>query len=266
MSTSAEIPEFPVFPMLVGKVALITGGAQGMGKATASTFLRAGAKVVICDINAALGTSTAETLSSLGEICFKQCDISKSTSVQDLISFTVGKFGRLDVAVNNAALGTDKTSLTEMDEEYWSSVIDVNVTGTALCTKYELQQMKRQGGGGSIVIVASVNSFIPVVKMPAYTTSKHALLGLARHAAMEGGEFGVRVNAVAPGGVATDFAIEGLKNMNTTEDEFGKRTTFTGRFGRDHEVAQGSLWLASEASSYVTGIVLPIDGGYLIKK
>ncbi|KAI0145087.1 hypothetical protein GGR57DRAFT_320920 [Xylariaceae sp. FL1272] len=265
MSTSAAIPEFPVFPMLAGKAALITGGAQGIGKATASTFLRAGAKVVICDIDASLGPRTAEELSPLGEIHFKACDISSSSSVQEAVSFAVGKFGRLDVAVNNAALGTDRTALAEMDEEYWARVMDVNVTGTALCMKYEMRQMKRQGGG-SIVVVGSVNSFIPVAEMPAYTTSKHALLGLARHAAMEGGEFGVRVNVVAPGGIATDFAMEALKNMNTTEEEFGKRTTFTGRFGRDHEVAQGSLWLASEASSYVTGIVLPIDGGYLIKK
>lgn len=193
------VPEAPIFPVLKGKVAIITGGAQGMGMATASTFLRAGAKVVIADIKAEQGRRVSEELSTLGEIHFVEADVSKSEDVQNLITQTVAIFGRLDVAVNNAGMAPDQAPLAEFDESYWRKLIDVNLTGPALCTKYQMQQMKKQGSGGSIIIVASTSAYVAVPTIPAYTTAKHALLGLAKHAASEGGPMGIRVNCISPG-------------------------------------------------------------------
>lgn len=281
-----NVPEAEVYPVLRGKVALVTGAAQGMGRATAEVFLKAGAKVVICDIKEKEGQEAAKELSHLGEIIFIKADISKSTDVQNLIERTVAHFGRLDAAVNNAAMTPDNTSLVSFDEDYWSKLVSVNLTGTSLCCKYEMQQMIKQGGKGTIVNIASINAFRPQPNMPAYTTTKHALIGLTKHAATEGGPHGIRINAVAPGAIyvriftailcltpsgeanrlkQSEMSMAALKVMRTTEEEFTPRVSTLNRFGMPHEVAQGSLWLSSDASSYVTGICLPIDGGFLAK-
>ncbi|KAH8433041.1 SDR family NAD(P)-dependent oxidoreductase [Aspergillus melleus] len=235
-----------------------------MGKATASVFLRAGAKVVLADLKAE-GAQTAEELSALGDIRFVQTNVSKSDDVQNLISETVKAFGRLDVAVNNAAMNPDKTPLVDFDEEYWKKVLDVNLTGTALCCKYEMQQMLKQKSKGSIVNIASVNAYMTQPLMPAYTASKHALLGLTKHAATEGGPAGIRVNAVAPGAIYSEMSARALKIIGATPEEFAPKISSLNRFGEPHEVAQGSLWLASDSSSYVNGICLPIEGGCMSK-
>ncbi|OJJ42137.1 hypothetical protein ASPZODRAFT_137452 [Penicilliopsis zonata CBS 506.65] len=256
----------PIFPVLQDKVAIVTGAAQGMGLATAEVFLRAGAKVVLADIQARLGEEVSQELALLGPVHFVATDISKSEEVQDLVAEAVRVFGRLDVAVNNAGLTPDRTALLEFDEAYWRRLLDVNLTGTALCCKYEMQQMRAQSPpGGAIVNIASVNAYMPQPNMPAYTAAKHALLGLTKHAAAEGGPVGIRVNAVAPGAIVSELLAKGLEIMGTTPDEFAPKVSSLSRFGHAHEVAQGSLWLASPAASYVTGICLPIDGGFLSK-
>ncbi|KAJ4422975.1 hypothetical protein N0V82_002369 [Gnomoniopsis sp. IMI 355080] len=259
MSTA---PEPQISPVLKGKVALITGGAQGMGKATCEVFLRAGAKVVTCDIKDD-GAKAIEELSTLGEIHFVKANIAKSEDIQRLIAETVAKFGRLDAAVNNAAKTPDGTALVDFDEDYWRSIMDVNLTGTALCCKYEMQQMIKQGGGGTIVNIASINAFRPQPNMPAYTAAKHALVGVTKHASMEGGPHGIRVNAIAPGAIYSEMSRNALEVMKTTEKEFTSKVSYLARFGQPHEVAQGSLWLSSDGSSYVTGVTLPIDGGFM---
>ena len=200
-----DAPEALIFPILKDKVAIITGGAQGMGKVTASVFLRAGAKVVIADIKAEEGAKVAKELSELGEIRFVLADISKSEDVQNLIAQTVSAFGKLDVAINNAAMSPDGTPLIDFDEKYWRRLMDINLTGTALCCKYQMRQMNKQGSKGSIVNIASVNAYGPQPNMPAYTSAKHALLGLTKHAASEGGPMGIRVNAIAPGPIYVCF-------------------------------------------------------------
>lgn len=214
-----DVPRAPIFPLLEGKVAIITGGAQGMGKETASVFLRAGAKVVIADLKIDEGAKVAEVLSSIGEIRFVPTDISKSDDVQNLVEQTVKEFGRLDVAINNAAMSPDKTSLIEFDESYWRRLLDVSLTGTALCCKYQMQQFQKQGSKGSIVNIASINAYMPQPNMPAYTAAKHALLGLTKHAATEGGPSGIRVNAIAPGAIfvsrAIPTSIQGLEYICT---------------------------------------------------
>lgn len=196
-----DVAEAEIYPVLKGKVALVTGAAQGMGRTTAEVFLKAGAKVVICDIKEKEGKEVVEELSHLGEIIFVKADISKSADVQSLIEQIVTRFGRLDAAVNNAAMTPDTTPLINFDEDYWTKLVHVNLTGTSLCCKYEMQQMIRQGGKGTIVNIASINAFRPQPNMPAYTTTKHAIIGLTKHAATEGGPHGIRINAIAPGAI-----------------------------------------------------------------
>ncbi|OJJ38174.1 hypothetical protein ASPWEDRAFT_35754 [Aspergillus wentii DTO 134E9] len=188
-----------IFPVLNGKVSLVTGGAQGIGKAIAEVFLKAGAIVVIADIQETTAQKTVKELQSLGEVSFCKADISNPNDVKNMIAYITTKYGRLDIAVNNAALTPDKTPFVDFDVEYWKKTIDINLTGTALCCKHELQQMIAQKTPGSIVNIASINAFKVQPNMPAYTAAKHAVLGLTKHAAMEGGPYGIRVNAIAPG-------------------------------------------------------------------
>ncbi|CAG9978197.1 unnamed protein product [Clonostachys byssicola] len=262
---SPDVPEVEIFPILKDKVALITGGAQGMGKVTAEVFLKAGAKVVICDIQDAKGNEVARELSPWGEIYFSKTDISSSEQVSALVQFVVDTFGRLDCAINNAGLTPDNGTLLDFDENYWDRLMSITLTGTALCVKYQMRQFIAQGGGGSIVNIASINAFKPQPNMPAYTSAKHALVGLTKHASMEGGPHNIRVNAVAPGAIFTAMAEEALKIMKTTHDEFAPKVSYLNRFGLPREVAQASLWLSSPSASYITGVVLPVDGGFLAK-
>ncbi|KAI1407381.1 NAD(P)-binding protein [Hypoxylon sp. FL1857] len=249
----SKVTEAEIFPVLKGKVAIVTGAAQGMGRATAEVFLKAGAKVAICDIKEKEGQEVAAELSHFGDIIFVKTDISKSAEVRNLIEQTVARFGKLDAAVNNAAMTPDKTPLTEFDEDYWDKLTSINLTGTALCCKYEMQQMLRQGGKGTIVNIASINAFRPQPNMPAYTACKHALIGLTKHAATEGGSHGIRINAIAPGAIYSEMSATALKSMGVTEEEFTRSASLLNRFGMPQEVAQGSLWLCSDASSFVTG-------------
>ncbi|OTB18655.1 hypothetical protein K445DRAFT_381873 [Daldinia sp. EC12] len=251
------VPEVEHFPVLKGKVAIVTGAAQGMGKATVEVFLKAGAKVVMCDIKEKEGEEVAKDFSRFGEVIFVKADISKSEEVKSLVEKTVARFGKLDVAVNNAALTPDTTPLIDFDEDYWSRITDINLKGTALCCKWQMQQMIKQGSGGSIILIASINAFKPQPTMPAYTAAKHALIGLTKHAAMEGGSHNIRVNAIAPGAIYSDMSAAAIRAMETTEEEFSKKFSVLNRFGLPREVAQGSLWLGSDASSYVTGVCLP---------
>jgi NAD(P)-dependent dehydrogenase (short-subunit alcohol dehydrogenase family) len=196
-----NVAEAPVYPVLKGKVAIITGGVQGMGKATAEIFLKAGAQVVIADIQPEKGYEVEKELSALGDVTFIKTDISKSEEVKNLVAKTVEKYGKLDCAVNNAALTPDNTPLVDFDEGYWDKLMSINLTGTALCLKHEMQYFIKEGIKGSIVNIASINAFRPQPNMPAYTSAKHALIGLTKHASSEGGPHGIRINAIAPGAI-----------------------------------------------------------------
>ncbi|OTB02626.1 hypothetical protein M426DRAFT_74552 [Hypoxylon sp. CI-4A] len=254
-------PPAEIFPVLKGKVAIITGASQGMGKATAEVFLKAGAKVVMADIKEKEGQEVAKELSAFGEVLFVKADISKSDEVQALIHQTVAKFGKLDAAINNAALTPDGTPLHDFDEDYWNRNIGINLTGTALCCKYEMKQMMKQGSKGTIVNIGSINSFRPQPNMPAYTCAKHAIIGLTKTAATEGGPHGIRVNTICPGPIYSEMSVAALVTMGIPQENFIAQGTVLHRWGQAHEVAQGSLWLSSDSSSFVTGVALPIDGG-----
>ncbi|MGG0737658.1 SDR family NAD(P)-dependent oxidoreductase [Niallia taxi] len=251
------------FPVLDRKVAIVTGAAMGMGLATAKLFAEAKAKVVVADFNEEKGQeAVAEIEAAGGTAYFVKVDISKSEQVQNLVAKTVEKFGRLDVAVNNAALTPDNAPAAEFDEAYWDRLISVDLTGTALCMKYELQQMIKQGDGGSIINISSVSGFRPQPNNIAYVAAKHGVVGMTKVAALENGPQNIRVNTVAPGAIDTPMLRGSLEETGQTEEEFAPQLSLLGRFGQPIEIAQASLWLASDQSSYVTGTTIHADAGY----
>jgi len=251
------------FPVLEGKVAIVTGAAMGMGEATAKLFAEAKAKVVVADFNEEKGQAVAEAIrANGGEAAFVKVDISKSAEVQAMVKFAVDTYGKLDVAVNNAALTPDDKPAAEFDEEYWHRLMSVDLTGTALCMKYELQQLLKQGNGGSIINISSVSGFRPQPNNIAYVAAKHGVVGMTKVAALENGPHNIRVNTVAPGAIDTPMLRGALKQFGHTEEEYAPQLSLLNRFGQAEEIAQASLWLASDASSYVTGTTIHADAGY----
>lgn len=251
------------FPVLEGKVAIITGAAMGMGEATAKLFAEAKAKVVVADFNEEKGQAVVQAIKEAGgEGAFVKVDISQSEQVQAMVKFAVDTYGKLDAAVNNAAITPDDNLVSEFDEQYWARLMSVDMTGTALCMKYELQQMLKQGGGGSIINISSVSGFRPQPKNIAYVAAKHAVVGMTKVAALENGQYNIRVNSVAPGAIDTPMLRGALEQFGFTEEEYAPQLSLLNRFGQPREIAQASLWLASDASSYVTGTTIHVDAGY----
>ena len=251
------------FPVLKDKVAIVTGAAMGMGAATAQLFAAAGAKVVIADMNEARGKEVVVGIEAAGgNAFFQRVDISNSEQVKAMVDAAVEHYGRLDAAVNNAALTPDDKPIAEFDEDYWDRLMSIDLKGTALCMKWELQQMIRQGGGGSIINISSVSGFRPQPATPAYVAAKHGVNGLTKVAALENGALNIRVNAVAPGAIDTPMLQGALEQFNLTEEEYAPQLSLLNRFGQPREVAEASLWLASDQSSYVTGTVIHVDAGY----
>jgi NAD(P)-dependent dehydrogenase (short-subunit alcohol dehydrogenase family) len=252
------------FPLLEGKVAIVTGAAMGMGEATATLFAEAGARVVIADFNEEKGRAVVDAIVAAGgDAHFVRVDISDSAQVEAMVAATVERYGRLDVAVNNAALTPDNAPVVDFDEAYWDRLLAVDLKGTALCLKYELRQLRAQGDGGSIVNIASVSGFRPQPNNIAYVAAKHGVVGMTKVAALENGAENIRVNAVAPGAIDTPMLRGALEETGQTEAEFAPMLSLLGRFGQPREIAQASLWLASDLSSYVTGTTLQVDAGYI---
>jgi len=248
---------------LENKVTIITGAAMGMGRATAELFAEAGAKVVVADFNAEAGNEVVEYIKSKGgTAAFVKVDISDSKQVQAMIKITVDTFGRLDSAVNNAALKPDNNSFQDLDEEYWDRLQAVDLKGTALCMKYELRQFVKQGNGGSIVNISSINAFKPTTGNPAYQAFKHGVEGLTKAAAYEYGVQGIRINSVAPGAIRTPMLTASMESLGISEADIIPTMSLIGRLGEPREVAQGSLFLSSDAASYVHGTVLHVGGGF----
>lgn len=252
-----------IYPVLKDKVAIITGAAMGMGAATAKLFAAAGAQVVVADFSEDQGRQTAAEIEAAGgEAFFVKVDVSKSEQVQAMVDSTIARFGRLDVAVNNAALTPDVRPIQDLDEDYWDRLMSVNLKGVALSLKYELQQLTRQGGGGSIINISSVRGFRAAANAAAYVAAKHGVIGLTKVAALEHGGQNIRVNSVAPGAIDTPMLRASLERRGQTEADFAPQMSMLNRIGRADEVAQASLWLASDQSSYVTGSVIHADAGY----
>jgi NAD(P)-dependent dehydrogenase (short-subunit alcohol dehydrogenase family) len=251
------------FPILEGKVAIITGAAMGMGEATARLFAEAGAKVVVADFNAEKGQAVVDDIAATGaEALFVKVDISRADEVEGMVAATVERFGRLDVAVNNAALTPDNAPVSDFDEDYWDRLLAVDLKGTALSMKYEIRQLQKQGEGGSIVNISSVSGFRPQPNNIAYVAAKHGVVGMTKVAALENGPANIRVNSVAPGAIDTPMLRGSLAETGQTAEEFAPLLSLLNRFGEAREIAQASLWLASDLSSYVTGTTLHVDAGY----
>ncbi len=247
---------------LQGKVALITGGTTGIGRDTAVLFAREGGKVVITGRRETEGNETVALAKAAGGEClFVKSDVAKVADVQLAVQKTVEKFGRLDVAFNNAGIEGRWVPIIEQTEADFDQVIDINVKGVWLCLKYEIQQMLKQGSGGAIVNMSSVAGQMGSAGAAIYVASKHAVIGLTRTAALECASNGIRVNAVCPAVIETAMADRAFGTPEVIKRVLGLHPL--GRFGKPMEIAEAVLWLASEKSSFMTGNYITLDGGML---
>lgn len=243
------------------KIALITGAAAGIGRATALKFASEGAKVVASDVNVKGGKETVEMIKKAGgDAIFVKSDISQSTDVKALVAETVKAYGRLDCACNIAGILGTMGPFTDQTEDDFDRVIAVNLRGTFLCIQSELEQMLKNGGG-TIVNVASIAGLVGSAGISPYVASKHAVTGLTKTAALEFAQQGIRVNAVCPGGIETDMVQSFLSEEFTEEMLDGMHPI--GRIGQPEEVAELMVWLCSDRSSFMTGAIIPIDGGFV---
>ena len=248
-----------------GKVALVTGAAGGMGQATAQAFAAAGAKVVAADIAADEGEQTAKLIrGNGGEAVFVRTDVSDAADVEAAVATAVNEYGGLDCAANMAAIETETTFLADCEEATFDRLVAVNLRSIFLCLKYEIRAML-QRGGGSIVNIASTNSFRPLPKQAVYTATKHGVIGLTKTAAIEYAGKGIRVNAVAPGAIDTPMLRGAIAARGSDEAEVISRLSLIGRFGDPTEIANAVLWLCSDRSTYTVGHTLAVDGGYLAR-
>lgn len=251
---------------LEGKVALVTGGASGIGRATALTSAREGAKLIIADMNTDGGQQTVHMITENGgEATFMQVDVSSATEVEAMVAKAVEIYGRLDCAHNNAGIGArPRVPLHEYPEENWHQVISINLTGVWLCMKYEIAQMLQQDGGGAIVNTASIMGLVGSWSPGsiAYNASKHGVVGLTKTAALEYAKSGIRVNAVCPGYIRTPMVENTLSQVPEIEKQIVSRHPI-GRLGKPEEIAEAVVWLCSDAASFVTGHTMTVDGGYV---
>lgn len=242
------------------KVALITGGSFGIGRATATAFAKQGAKVVIADWIEDK-TTLQEIKKEGGTAIFIHCDVSKSSDVAELANQTLKIFGRLDYAVNNAGVEGANAVTHECTEENWDKTIGINLKGVWLCMKREIPLMLKQGKG-AIVNVASVAGLIGFPGLPAYVASKHAIIGLTKTAALENAKQNIRINAVRPGAIKTAMIDRITGKDKTVEKQFEDMEP-VGRMGKPEEVAEAIIWLCSDAASFVTGNAMTVDGGWV---
>lgn len=243
-----------------GKVALVTGGSSGIGRATALLFAQEGAKVVVADVTVSGGEETVQMIKAAGgDAIFVKADMAKAAEVEAMIQKTVATYGRLDCAHNNAGIEGATKKTHEYDEAEFDRVITINVKGVWLCMKYQIPQMLKQGGG-AIVNTASDAGLLGVPQMPAYVASKHAVVGLTKTAALEYAKVGIRVNAVCPGVIKTPM-VDRITGQRPGRAERMAAAEPIGRMGKPEEIAAAVVWLCSDASSFVTGLPMAVDGG-----
>jgi NAD(P)-dependent dehydrogenase (short-subunit alcohol dehydrogenase family) len=247
---------------LRGKVGIITGGTSGIGREAAVLFAKAGAKVVVA------GRREVEGKETIGLICaaggdglFVKTDVSRAADVQALVRKTVEKFGRLDIAFNNAGIEGNWIPIAEQAEEDWDRTIAINLKGVWLCLKYEIQQMLKQSGGGAIVNMASVAGLMGSAGAATYCASKHGVMGLTKSAALETARSGIRINAVCPAVIETPMGERLFGEPEMRKFALGLHPI--GRFGTPVEVAEAVLWMCSDRASFMTGQSLVLDGGLL---
>lgn len=240
------------------KVMLITGGNSGIGKASAILAAREGAHVMIADLR--LNQQTLDEIQQEGTTAaFVQCDVSKPEDMEKAVAATVEKFGRLDVALNNAGI-VDASPIHEKSIGEWLKVTSVNLNGVFYGIKYEIAQMRRQGTGGAIVNIGSIMSQVGEIGIAAYAASKHGLVGMTKVAALENGTSNIRINTIGPGYIETPLLMD---NASSESRAYMESKHAMKRLGKPEEIATAFLFLASDDASFCTGAYLPVDGGYL---
>jgi NAD(P)-dependent dehydrogenase (short-subunit alcohol dehydrogenase family) len=248
---------------LEGKVAIITGAAQGIGRATAELFASEGGRVVLADIDEQSGEEvTAAIQAQGGDALFVRAGVAQESDVKQLVDETHKRYGRIDILVNNAAVFVLKG--IDASKEDWQRVLETNIVGTTLCTRYASEVM-RQNGGGAIVNLSSISAFVAQPQFVTYSATKAAILQMTRNMAMDLAPWGIRVNCVCPGTILTRASYDHMERTGTTLEEFLAAEApkhLLGRVGDPKEVAYAILFLASDEASFITGTHLMVDGGY----
>jgi NAD(P)-dependent dehydrogenase (short-subunit alcohol dehydrogenase family) len=247
---------------LQGKVAIVTGGSSGIGRATALTFAREGARVLVVDIDIAGGEETIRLIRYAGgEAKFIKADVTKAAEVEEMVNNAVKTYNRLDYAFNNCGIIGVAAPITEATEEDWDHVINTNLKGVWLCLKYEIAYMMRHGGG-SIVNTSSTVGMIGSTRNLAYNASKHGVIGLTQSASLAYASSGIRINAICPHHVITSMT-ERIDLEKPGHSDEAKLQIPLGRLGNPEEIAEAVVWLCSDAASFITGQAIGVDGGYL---
>lgn len=246
------------------RVALVTGGAGGIGRATAIALAEAGATVMVADVDEAGCEETMKTITANGHTAaVHAADVADEASVRRLVTATVESFGRLDIAFNNAGISGVFARTADYPSDDWQRVLDVNLTGVYYCMKHEIAHMLEQGSG-AIVNTASVAGLVGMGGGPAYVAAKHGVVGLTKNAALEYARKNIRINAVCPGGVRTDMTEGADERHPGFLDRLANEEPM-GRIADPTEIASAVVWLCSDGASFMTGHALAVDGGYVAR-
>jgi NAD(P)-dependent dehydrogenase (short-subunit alcohol dehydrogenase family) len=251
--------------LLENKIALVTGGASGIGRATALAFAREGARVAVTDIDEEGGRATVERIGAMGGTAeFFAADMLRGEDIRGVVQRTVERFLRLDVAFNNAAYQGKSTNLVECTEDEWDTVFNINLKAVWLCMKYEIPEMLKVGGGAIVNTSSGAGNFASP-NLCAYTTSKHGVVGLSRSAAVDFGASNIRVNVLLPGATQTPMLDQFTHGSPSVIDAMRDRIPLK-RIGTAEEQAEAVVWLCSDRSSFISGLSLVADGGLSAKR